>query len=252
LAASELLPRGDRAALLLQREVGRVLAPLWVPFVILFMRFGMGWRIEGREEARRRFQGLRREGARGLLICANHLTMVDSFLIAWALAPPWWYVLHYAWVPWNTPERENFARIWWMRGLVYVMKCIPVQRGGNRREVGQVLARVGWLLSRGEAALIFPEGGRSRSGRVASEASTYGVGRIVRALPGRRVLCVYLRGESQQTWSDTPVRGERFHVRVEALEPKSESGGLRGSLEVSRQVLAKLAEMEREHLDARQ
>ena len=228
-----------------------MLGPLWIPLTVLFMRFGMGWRIEGCDEARRRFRRLRRAHGGRLLVCANHLTMVDSFMIAWALAPPWWYVLHYASLQWNTPERENFARTWWMRALVYVMKCIPVRRGGDRREVGQVLSRVTWLISRGEAALIFPEGGRSRSGRVASEASTYGVGRIVRALPGAGVLCVYLRGERQQSWSDAPVRGERFRVRVEELEPKSASGGLRGSLEVSRQVLAKLADMEREHFDGR-
>jgi hypothetical protein len=62
---------------------------------------------------------------------------------------------------------------------------------------------------------------------------------------------VYLRGERQASWSDWPARGERFRVRVEELEPKSERAGLRGSLEVSRQALAKLAEMEREHFDGR-
>jgi len=250
LAAQELRRR-DRAALLLQREVGRMLAWLWIPLVVGILRLGMGWRIEGAREARERFRKLRRGSAGGLLVCANHLTMVDSAVIAWALAPAWWYVLHYGSVPWNTPERENFARTWTMRALVWVMKCIPVRRGGDRREVGRVLARFTWLLSRGETGLMFPEGGRSRTARVDTTASTYGVGRIVRALPGTRVLCVYLRGERQETWSDLPARGERFHLRVCELEPKSERSGLRGSLEVSRQVLAKLAEMEREHFDGR-
>jgi hypothetical protein len=76
------------------------------------------------------------------------------------------------------------------------------------------------------------------------------VGRIVRGLPDARVVCVYLRGERQATWSDVPVRGERFRVRVADLEPKSARSGLRGSLEVSQQVLGKLAEMEQEHFDA--
>ena len=202
-------------------------------------------------EARERFRAARRGARSGILVCANHLTMVDSFVIAWALAPAWWYVLHYGDVPWNTPERENFARTLPMRALVWVMKCIPVRRGGDRREVGRVLARVAWLLSRGEAGLIFPEGGRSRTGRVDTGATTYGVGRIVRGVPGVRVLCVYLRGESQATWSDLPARGERFRVQVEEFEPKSERGGLRGSLEVSQEVLGKLAQMEREHFDGR-
>ena len=249
--AAEALSYRERAQLVIQREVGRVLAPLWVTLVVGVMRFGMGWRIDGLAEARRVYRELWRDSRRGVLVCANHLTMVDSFVVAWALAPPWWYVLHYRSLQWNTPERENFARTRIMRAAIYVAKCIPVRRGGDRREVGQVLARITWLLSRGEAGLMFPEGGRSRSGRVDVEASTYGVGRIVRALPGLRVLCVYLRGDGQATWSDFPARGERFRVRVEELEPKSDHGGLRGSLEVSRQILAKLGDMEQEHFDAR-
>jgi 1-acyl-sn-glycerol-3-phosphate acyltransferase len=250
LAAPELRLR-DRAALLLQREVGRLFAPLWIPLAVLFMRFGMGWRIDGKQQARARFRKLRHGSPVGLLVCANHLPMVDSFVIAWALAPAWWYGLHFGSVVWNTPERENFARTWPMRALVYVMKCIPVSRGGDRREVGRVLARVSWLVSRGEVGLMFPEGGRSRTSRVDTGAVTYGVGRIVRALPEARVLCVYLRGDSQQTWSDRPARGERFRIRVDELEPKSSRSGLRGSIEVSQQVLGKLAEMEQEHFDAR-
>ena len=120
MAAQELRLR-ERAALLFQREVGRLLAPLWVPIVVALMRFGMRWRIEGAREARERFRKLRRGSREGLFVCANHLTMVDSFVIAWALAPPWWYVLHYGSVAWNTPERENFARTLPMRALVYLM-----------------------------------------------------------------------------------------------------------------------------------
>jgi 1-acyl-sn-glycerol-3-phosphate acyltransferase len=249
--AAEALSYRERAQLVIQREVGRMLAPLWVTLVVAVMRFGMGWRIDGLAEARRAYRKLWRGSRRGVLVCANHLTMVDSFVIAWALAPAWWYVLHYRSLQWNTPERENFARTRVMRAAIYVAKCIPVRRGGDRREVGRVLARIAWLLSRGEAGLMFPEGGRSRSGRVDAQASTYGVGRIARALPGLRVLCVYLRGDGQATWSDFPARGERFRVRVEELEPKSDHGGLRGSLEVSRQILAKLGDMEQEHFDAR-
>ena len=40
------------AALDGQRLVGRLLAPLWVPFAVLLMRFGFGWRI--RDAARHR------------------------------------------------------------------------------------------------------------------------------------------------------------------------------------------------------
>jgi hypothetical protein len=100
-------------------------------------------------------------------------------------------------------------------------------------------------------ALVFPEGGRSRSGRVDVEAAAYGVGRIVNALPGCRVLCVYLRGETQETFSDLPSRGERFHISVACIEPKSDRAGLRGSLDVARQITTRLAEMERSYFDGR-
>lgn len=242
----------DRFALLLQREVGRVLGPIWIPFGSALLRWRYGWRVVDAAAARREFARLRRESDAPLLVCANHLTMVDSFVIATALGSPGWYVTHFGSLPWNTPERENFSRTWWLRLAIWVMKCIPVERGGDRREVGLTLDRISYVMSQGDVALIFPEGGRSRSGRVDPDASTYGVGRVVKSLPGCRVLCVYLRGEHQASWSDAPVRGERFRVRFAALEPKSEHAGLRGSIAITKQVLARLAALETEWFDARQ
>jgi 1-acyl-sn-glycerol-3-phosphate acyltransferase len=215
------------------------------------MKFGFGWRIEGMAEARRVFARVRGESRAPLLVCGNHLTMLDSFLIAWALAGPAAYVRDYGALPWNTPERENFASTWWKRTLVYLMKCVPVERGGDRRAVGAVLNKLIHLMERGEVALVFPEGGRSRSSRVDTDAVTYGVGRIVKALPGCRVVCVYLRGEDQESWSGTPKRGERFRVQAESFEPKTDQRGMRGSLDISRQILTRLAEMERRHFDGR-
>ena len=242
----------DRLALIVQREVGRVLGPIWIPVGAAVLRWRYGWRILDAGAARREFRRLRRESPAPLLVCANHLTMVDSFLIAIALASPWWYVAHYAALPWNTPERDNFSRTWWLRIATWVMKCIPVERGGDRREIGRVFERFSYILSRGDVGLIFPEGGRSRSGRVDATASTYGVGRVVKALPGCRVLCVYLRGEGQTTYTDSPARGERFRLVFASLEPKTEHGGMRGSLAITKQILARLAALEKDWFDARQ
>jgi 1-acyl-sn-glycerol-3-phosphate acyltransferase len=236
--------------LLLQREVGRLLSPLWVPLVVFSMRLVMGWRIEGAAAARAEFRRIRRESEAGLLVCANHLTMVDSFVIAAALGTPWWYVTHYASLPWNTPEVTHFANTWYTSAATWLMKCVPVRRGGDRGEIGRVLAKVGWLLSRGETVLVFPEGGRSRLHRVDVEASTYGPGRLIKQ-SGCRVLCVYLRGDHQEAFSVAPVRGERFRVQAVGCEPKTDKGGLRGSLDLSQQILRKLAEMEQRHFDAR-
>jgi hypothetical protein len=42
-----------------------------------------------------------------------------------------------------------------------------------------------------------------------------------------------------------------FRGRTALLEPKSDERGLRGSLDIARQIVAKLAELERSHFDAR-
>ncbi len=242
----------ERLALGVQRGVGRALAPLWVPLLAGLMRFGFGWRVRERAALRAEYARLRAEPGGPLLLCANHLTMLDSFVIAWALGSPCFYLRHPAALPWNTPERRHFASTAWQRALVYVMKCVPVTRGGDRREVGRVLARVRHLLARGEAVLVFPEGARSRSGRVEPESAAYGVGRLVQALPGCRVLCVYLRGDGQEGYSRAPRRGERFRARLACFEPKTDHAGVRGSLDLARQIVRRLAELEREHFDDRQ
>jgi 1-acyl-sn-glycerol-3-phosphate acyltransferase len=233
----------------IQRWLGRVTALAWAPLAAAVLRLGLGWRIEGVGELRARYRRLRASSDAPLLVCANHLTLVDSFLVASALGSPWWYVRHYSSLPWNTPERTNFATSWWMRTAIYLMKCVPIERGGDRGLVAGTLARLVWLLGRGDAVLLFPEGGRSRTGRVDPDSAAYGVGRVLKAVPGCRVLCVYLRGDRQDSWSDLPVRGERFRVELSTLEPKSDRPGLRGSVEIARQIVGRLVEMEERFLD---
>lgn len=248
------LPARERVALLVQLAISRLLSPLWIPITsALIMRLGMGWRIDPAERAaaRREYRRIRAESKAPILICANHLTMFDSFVIGQAIGFGLDYLRDFGSLPWNTPERVHFASTWWKRILAYLYKCVPVRRGSDRVEVAKVLEKVRFLLARGEVALVFPEGGRSRSGRVEVEAAAYGVGRIVTALPGCRVFCVYLRGEGQETYTDLPRRGELFHVSVACIEPKTDQRGLRGSLDVARQITARLSEMERRHFDGR-
>jgi 1-acyl-sn-glycerol-3-phosphate acyltransferase len=240
----------DRLALGVQRAVGAALAPLWFPAIVGAMRFAMRWRIERAAVLRRDYAMLRRSGD-PLVVCANHLTLVDSAVIAWALASPAWFLAHYASLPWNVPERTNFASSLVSRVLVYVMKCVPVVRGGDRRDIGRVLTRLSWLVSRGEVVLMFPEGGRSRTGRVEQESAAYGVGRLVTSVPGCRVLCVYLRGRQQDGPGDLAVRGESFVVRSELIEPRSSHHGMRGSLDVAQQIVARLRRLEDEHFAER-
>lgn len=245
------LPAAVRRRLVLQKVVARLSSPLTLLAAWIGVRFLMRLSIHDAGEARYVYRRLVRERDVPLLVCANHLTLFDSALVAWALASPAWYLLHFRALPWNVPEERNFASNGWERLLTYVYKCVPVRRGGDRAGVAETLERFTWLLASGETGLLFPEAGRSRSGRVEIERAAYGVGRIVKSLPGCRVLCVYLRGEAQAGYSDLPARGDRLHVSVETLEPKSDHAGLRGSRDIARQITAKLIELEERHFAAR-
>lgn len=236
----------------LQRIAGWLAAPLWVPLAGLWLSVYHGFRIRDRARIRREFARIRSDSSAPLLVCANHLTLIDSLVIAWALVPSWRYVFDFDLLPWNTPEETNFANTRLNRIAVYLAKCIPILRGGQREDVAAVLQRVTHLLARGELALLFPEGGRSRTGRVAEDSAAWGVGRVVGSLPHCRVLCVYLRGDSQETWSDYPVRGERFQMDLCCIEPKSDARGARRSRDLAGQIVGQLVRMEEAYFADRQ
>ena len=242
------LPLRDRIALLVQRELGRVTALVWVPLAVAVMHIGYGWRIRDLQATRAAFRAARREGG-PLLVCANHLTMVDSLVVAWALAGPLTHLVRFSGLPWNLPERANFAASPLARVLAFFSKCLPISRGTDRRESARVVARAAWLVARGEAVLVFPEGGRSRTGRVDPENAAHGVGRLVGQVEGCRIFCIYLRGESQVEMSSLPARGETFRVRTELIEPRSAARGVRRSLDLASQIVYRLAELERMNLE---
>lgn len=234
-----------------QRAVSRWLGPIWVLGSTLIMKFYFGYRIAEVEKVRARYRKIRAQSDAPLLVCANHLTLVDSFLIAWALGSSFYWLRHPDELPWNTPESTNFGRTWVSRLLIFVAKCIPITRGGARGDVGGVLDRVRHLLSRGETALLFPEAGRSRSGRVDASAAAWGVGRIIGSVPGCRVLCVYARGRKQETWGDFPAKGDVLDVALACIEPKSDSRGVRRSRDLAQQVVRQLILMEEAYFDDR-
>jgi len=237
----------------LQRLVSIIAAPLWVTGSVLTLSFWFRYRIEGVKRVRSEYRAIRAaSGDAPMLICANHLTLIDSFLISWALGSTFYWLRNPDELSWNTPERTNFGRTWLARSLIFVAKCIPITRGGAREEVGEVLERVKYLLSRGETAMIFPEAGRSRSGRVDESGVAWGVGRIVGSVPGCRVLCVYLRGRRQETWGDFPEKGDTMDVTLACIEPKSDARGARRSRDLAQQIVMRLARMEEDHFDARQ
>lgn len=234
-----------------QRLVSMISSPIWLGLTVFAIRFYFRYRIADIDSVRAEYRRIRAQSDAPMLVCANHLTLVDSFLIAWALGSGPYWLTHPDELAWNTPESTNFGKTWRARAMIYLMKCISITRGGPREGVALVLARIRYLLSTGETALLFPEAGRSRTGRVDEMAAAWGVGRIVGGLPRCRVLCVYLRGRKQKTWSEFPEKGDVLDVSLICIEPKSDARGVRRSLDLSRQVTRQLSQMEEAYFDAR-
>ena len=82
------LPAGVHRKLVLQREISRLLSPVIVSVIEIALRFVLGYRIDTLRSFRREYHRacLKQDGP--LMICANHLTMIDSLVIAWALGSP--------------------------------------------------------------------------------------------------------------------------------------------------------------------
>jgi 1-acyl-sn-glycerol-3-phosphate acyltransferase len=243
-----IAPRDERT-LALQRRVSFLFFPIVAPIALFWARVIKRLSVRDADAVRARFRKLVEAEPGPILICSNHLTLLDTIIIVWALAPLHHYLSHYAHFPWSVPERANFSRTWFWRVTSFLGKCVYVTRGGPREEVKRTLGQIAYLLRSGELVSIFPEGGRSRTARVDTENFTYGVGQIVQAVPEARVLCVYLRGRMQEGYTDYPHTGDEYVVDLEMLHPITSSTGLRGARDLATQIIRKLAEMEARYFD---
>lgn len=231
----------------IQYAIGKLTSFVLAPFYFAVIRL-MGYRVRDIRRVRGECAKHFAEHKGPWLVCANHLTMVDSPIITYALLSLGRQLSDFRMIPWNLPEQTNFQRNIFLAVLCYLSKCIPVHRGGSREDMKKVLDRCVHLLEDGQNLLIFPEGGRSRTGYVNQEGYSYGVGRFVEVVKDCRVLCVYMRGDGQDSYSMIPRKGERFTVMVEAYDPeRQEKTGLRAQREYAGQIIKRLAALEEEY-----
>jgi 1-acyl-sn-glycerol-3-phosphate acyltransferase len=243
-----VLSTSERTALRVQEAVAQGLILLTYHSFEAWLR-SRGYRIPDLRRVRGEFEAQMGRAPGPWLICANHLTLIDSLLIQWAMAPGWRLFLRRDRFAWNLPDRHNITRTWWLRILGYVGKCVPVLRQGPAGETRRTLDKAAFLLSARQTVVIFPEGGRSRVGRVDMDRITYGAGRLLQDVPGTRVLCVYARGLGQKDYSNYPRRGERFFIRAARLDARTEMTGMRGARDLATQIVKKLSEMEGEYFE---
>jgi len=239
-----------RGSLLVQHVIGQIGVFIIGPLYFAAIRL-MGYRVRDlkkiREDVSRHFKN--HEGP--WIICANHLTMIDSAILTYVMLSLFGHFTQFRLIPWNLPERKNFQRNIFLTVICYLAKCIPVNRGGDRDEMKKTLEKCTGILKGKQFLQIFPEGGRSRTGRINTESFSYGVGRFVKDFENCRVMCIYLRGDGQHTYSTIPKFGEHFTVKVDVFQPQlTEQNGLKAQRYYAEQIVKHLAHMEEDYFSS--
>jgi len=241
----------EKNALRLQYVLGRIAVFILGPLIYLVIRL-LGYRVRDVRKVRHKCHELFKIHEGPWIICANHLTMIDSAILAYAIGPMHRYLFNYRRLPWNIPERANFQRNIVLTVICYLTKCIPISRGGDRQEVRSTLDHCLSVLKMKQNVLIFPEGGRSRTGRVDPANCYYGVGQLIDSCKECKVLCIYLRGDGQVTYSNLPRWGEKFSVLIEVIEPAPTGlTGRRAHRHYAAQSIQQLALMEESYFASR-
>jgi hypothetical protein len=228
---------------------------LLLPFggiLVLLMRV-CGYSIENMREVRKQYREIwaNKDKDTPLIICANHLTFIDSALIIWGLASNGWYLFNYKAFTWNLPAGDFFKKKLRYHLTLYLTKCIFIHRDGSNEHKNDVLRLCRYLLLQNNVVLIFPEGQRSRKGFFDPEKITAGVGKIIYSLEGARVLCIHLRSDKQNSFSNYPPRGSRFKMSMKVIEPVTEKRGKAAYNEIVGQIAGTIKQFENEYFASR-
>ena len=236
-----------------QSAVCRILLIPVGGILVILMKYFRGYRIENLSETRRLFKKIweqKRSDGRPLVICANHLTFIDSALIIWALGSNFWYLFNYRAFTWNVPAGDFFKKKLHYHAVLYLTKCIFIDRKGSPAHKNAVLNLCRYLLAKGNVVLIFPEGERSRSGVFDVDRLRFGVGKIVTSLDCARVLCIHLRGDKQKGFSNYPPKNSRFKLSMSLIEPTFDpSSRKQSSIAVVKQIGSEIKRMEIAYLN---
>jgi hypothetical protein len=249
--AKDDLTWGERTNLAARWLACRIVQPALYAMAVALMRAWGGYRIEDLAGSRRRFREIVRDG-RPLLICANHLTCIDSAVIIWALGSNAWYLRNFRTLSWNLPAQDFFGSRMLFRAIGLFSKCIFLDRKGSRGHKHQIFGICRHLLSQGEVLTIFPEGRRSRTGRFERKDLAPGVGRLVAEVARCRVLCLYLRADRQLTFSAAPPRGSRFSLDLVTLDFDEEERSRERAGRILEEIGATIAAQEARFFSARQ
>jgi 1-acyl-sn-glycerol-3-phosphate acyltransferase len=131
-------------------------------------------------------------GEYGVLICSNHISALDPFIIA-ATAMPF-----FSPVWWRAPAKEELFRVPVVRWILRSWGAFPVRRGKRDLEAMDSMTQ----LLKTSVIVVFPEGKRSTDGQL--QPGKAGVGKIIYDARPVKVVAVLIEG------SDRILRKGRF------------------------------------------
>lgn len=108
------------------------------------------------------------------LFVSNHVSILDDMFIGPLLFTPRGF-FNYKFMPYHTPEQKNFFLGPIISWIMVHLKCIPLTRGKGFNQPG--VQTIIDKLKDGGCVHIYPEGTRTRSGRLGQGKA--GVGKIV-------------------------------------------------------------------------
>jgi len=236
------LTKKHRVFLGIQQCIAFIFFPLLYCLLVFWMRVVQGYKIKQLASIRRQFKQVKKSIDGPLLICPNHLTFIDSLILAWAFSNPWNYFCHFKSFAWNLPKRAHVAESKLYQVICYVGKCLLIASENDEAKLSMQKSQ--YLLEHGHYIMVFPEGTRSKTGRINTETFVYGVGGMVAHAANLPVLMVYLRGDKQQAKSKMPAKGDSFSITMELTYPTTDKKGLRANRDLSQQLIQSLCGME--------
>ncbi|MCS7204870.1 MAG: 1-acyl-sn-glycerol-3-phosphate acyltransferase [Leptospiraceae bacterium] len=238
-----------KTELYIQKLIGNIIFPILAILVVFYFRFVRKYKISELAKIRKFYREVHKK-KEPILICPNHLTFIDSAIIAWALGGSIFYSLRFRTFPWNIPAKENVERNLLFRIIAYLTKCILFERNGTQEHKELVMNKLKYLLKKNEPVCIFIEGTRSPTGRILKDQIHYGVGQLLYEVPNTKVLVIYLRGEKQKEKSVFPEKDQKFYIQYKLLEPRTQQKGIRAHRELTLQILDELLRMENEYFSS--
>ncbi len=136
------------------------------PMIQVFMKIFNRTRIAGKSN----IENLKP----GWVLASNHLTMLDDLFIEPLILFPN-SLRGYAYFSFHAPEKTNFYKNKWMSWFMRQVKSIPLERGKGMNQEGMM--RLSDAVKNGGILHIYPEGTRSRTGKIGEPKP--GIGKII-------------------------------------------------------------------------